>query len=266
VVIQSPHPRKDLNTGKQGAYVFQYTDAFAFMLAGTNRCNHDEPSACSGSTSVCSENTQPYRISDLSHNAISIFQQTTEFLAGWIENSYFIQLHGFSRLATDPYVIMSNSSKDDPVLFDYLLRLKSFLFAEDTTLTFKIAHIDDWTRLAGQTNVQGRLINGSPDPCSASSPQNSGRFLHIEQERYKLRQDMEGWHKMAVALSHTFNTLHVDSPLTADRIYAARDTIFIDSNQQLLDQASLRGRHLQIEHFTNLQGASLIMRSAAWCN
>jgi hypothetical protein len=77
---------------------------------------------------------------------------------------------------------------------------------------------------------------------------------------------MEGWHKMAVALSHTFNTLHVDSPLTADRIYAARDTIFIDSNQQLLDQASLRGHHLQIAHFTNLQGASLIMRSAAWCN
>jgi len=37
--------------------------------------------------------------------------------------------------------------------------------------------------LCGLTNVQGRLSNGSRDPCRVVAPRASGRFLHIEQRR-----------------------------------------------------------------------------------
>jgi len=39
LIVQSPHPKKDFNTGRQGAHVFKNTDAMFFFLARTNRCN-----------------------------------------------------------------------------------------------------------------------------------------------------------------------------------------------------------------------------------
>jgi hypothetical protein len=35
--------------------------------------------------------------------------------------------------------------------------------------------------LCGTTNVQGRLYNGSPDPCKEAAREPSGLFLHLEQ-------------------------------------------------------------------------------------
>ena len=90
--------------------------------------------------------------------------------------------------------------------------LKTALLAADNSLTFKIAHIDtSWDRLRGFTNTQGRFINGSANPCNTSANATSGRFIHVEQEKSKLRQDATGWEKMNVALSTVFaKTLSVD--------------------------------------------------------
>ncbi len=92
---------------------------------------------------------------------------------------------------------------------------------EDNTLTFKLAHKDlNWTRLIGFTNTQGRLINGSPDYCNTSATSTSGRFIHIEQEKYKLRNDETGWNKMSNALSNVFsstlglNKFEIDNSIT----------------------------------------------------
>ena len=53
LVVQSPHPQKDFNTGRQGAYVFKETEAMFFFLSGTHRCNHTHTVDCSGTTTVC---------------------------------------------------------------------------------------------------------------------------------------------------------------------------------------------------------------------
>jgi len=37
--------------------------------------------------------------------------------------------------------------------------------------------------LCGGTNVQGRISNGSPDPCTVPAKSASGLFVHIEQMR-----------------------------------------------------------------------------------
>jgi hypothetical protein len=204
LVIQIPHPIKEINTGQQGIHVFRKTDALFFCLSGTSRCNNLTYSSCDGTTTICSGNAERYRISDMAHNVSSVFQKTTEMLLNSFSNTFFIQLHGFTKLASDPYLILSNGTQITP-LHDYVVPLKDNLLAEDNSLTFKIAHIDlTWTRLRAFDNTQGRLINSSIDPCNANATMTNGRFLSIEQERTKLRDNETGWNKMANALINTF--------------------------------------------------------------
>lgn len=204
LIIQAPHIKNDLNTGKQAVYCFKNNISKAVFLSGTHRCNNSSFSSCSGTTSTCGS-SESYRVSDVAHNTHAVFQKTTEIVFNTISNSVFIQLHGFSKQASDPYVILSNGTRETPTI-DYATLLKDALFTEDNTLTFKIAHIDtDWTRLIGFTNTQGRLINSSLDICNTSATNTSGRFIHVEQERSRLRDDVTGWTKMSNALNTVFN-------------------------------------------------------------
>ena len=204
LVIQSPHPLNDFNTGKQGIYCFKHLGALAFCISGTHRCNHDSFSACSGTTSTCSGTSDPYRVSDHAHNVTSVFQKTTEVLYTDLGHTVFVQLHGFGKKASDPYVIMSNGTRETPDP-DFVSLLKEELYQADNSLTFKIGHIDlEWSRLLAFTNVQGRFINQSEEPCTQNATSTTGRFIHIEQEKEKLREDLTGWMKMNEALANTF--------------------------------------------------------------
>ena len=129
---------------------------------------------------------------------------TTDSLFRKHNNTHFIQLHGFTKLSTDPYVILSNGTQLTPFL-DYMSIFKTKLYDEDSLLTFKVAHVDlTWTRLRGFYNVQGRLINSSSDYCNSNATTTNGRFFHFEQEQTKLRDDETGWDKVANALINTF--------------------------------------------------------------
>lgn len=205
LIIQAPHSRYDTNTGRQAVYCFKNNVAKAVFINGTHRCNSDSYSSCSGTTSACGSN-ENYKMSDLAHTTTSMFQKTTEVLFNNISNSVFIQLHGFAKTSTDPYVIMSNGTRVTPDK-DYAVLIKDALLTEDNSLTFKLAHIDlNWTRLIAFTNTQGRMINNSSDFCSISATNTSGRFIHIEQEKYKLRNNEIGWAKMSNALSSVFSS------------------------------------------------------------
>lgn len=206
LVIQSPHPIKDFNTGKEGIHVFHESNSFFFMLSGTSRCNHSSFSTCSGTTSTCSGSSESYRISDLAHKLSTIYQSTTDTLLNRYSSTYFIQLHGFSKLSTDPFIILSNGTQNTPTL-DYIATLETNLEAEDALFvdSIKVAHQDlSWTRLRGFTNVQGRLINSSVDVCNSNATGTNGRFIHMEQEKTRLRDDETGWNKAANAIKNTF--------------------------------------------------------------
>ncbi len=204
LILQAPHPKFDLNTGDQAAFCFKRLNARALFLSGTHRCNHDTASTCSGKTGVCSNSKEAYRISDMAHNTQSIYQQSTQNFNQTYDSGVFVQLHGFAKDANDPYVILSNGTRDEPAN-DYAGRIKSALQQADTSLTFKMGHRDTaWDRLLGFTNVQGRLINGSPDPCNQNAQSSEGRFVHIEQEKSKLRADSMAWSTMYQALSNVF--------------------------------------------------------------
>jgi len=204
VIIQAPHSKFDFNTGKQAIYCFRNLQTGFLFLNGTHRCNQSEESTCSGTTSVCGGSSLPFRISDLAHTVNSAWQKTTEIVYNTISNSVFVQLHGFSKQPDDPYVILSNGTDDTPSGTDVVATFRDALFSHDNTLTFKIAHLDSWTRLVGFTNTQGRYINQSSDPCSSSANTTADRFIHVEQEKTKLRDDQTGWHKMYLTLGDLF--------------------------------------------------------------
>ncbi len=204
LVLQAPHLKYDSNTGNQAVYAFSRLNSLALFLSGTHRCNSSLASTCDGSTSVCTGSSDPFRLSDMAHNSTSPFQITSEILANTVSTSIFVQLHGFGKNSTDPYVIMSNGTRDTPTP-DYVALIRDELYAVDNSLTFKIGHLDlSWTRLLGFSNTQGRFLNGSSDPCNTHLDIASGRFVHIEQERSKLRQDAAVWDKMYAALANTF--------------------------------------------------------------
>lgn len=205
LILMAPHPRFDFNTGRQAAYCFQTLDAGFFMMSGTHRCNHSDETLCDGETTACSSPVEnPFRISDMAHVTESIWQRSLESLVNNFAAAFVVQLHGFTKQASDPYVIMSNGTRITPAN-DPIITLRDELLAVDATLTFKIAHIDlTWDKLIALTNTNGRLINGSADPCLDDATGTAGSFLHIEQERTKLRDDVTGWDKMATALGETF--------------------------------------------------------------
>ncbi|UTW61242.1 T9SS type A sorting domain-containing protein [bacterium SCSIO 12741] len=241
LVIQSPHAKKDANTGLQGAYIFMETGAMFFEVNGTHRCNSSSPSTCSGSTTVCSSNSssRPYPISDLSHTTQSLFQKTTEVIFQEIDKSFFIQLHGFAKKSSDPYVILSNGTQQTPST-DYLDDFRINLFMIDPSLTFKVAHIDTtWTRLRGFLNTQGRYINSSSDPCQSNATQTSGRFFHIEQERSKLRDNEAGWTKIAEALKRSF---HCQSLSQLERGSINRLHVYPNPAEDYVQIVGLNGR------------------------
>ncbi len=204
LIIQTPHPKYDSNTGYQGIYCFKRLAAGALFISGTHRCNNTSFSSCSGTSSACGDGYESYRISDNAHNVNSAFQKSTEIVHQMIDGSVFIQLHGFAKGDDDPSAIMSNGTRVTPSV-DYLSLLKEQLSIADPGLTFKIANIDrSWSRLIAFSNTQGRLINGSFNPCSQNATNSEGRFVHIEQEKTRLRSSSSAWSKMQFALANVF--------------------------------------------------------------
>ncbi|MCE1189493.1 MAG: hypothetical protein LWX56_10155 [Ignavibacteria bacterium] len=204
LAIMSPHPLHDMNTGQQGFYIFENVGARLFMVAGAHRCNATDSTTCDGTTDACSDDLRKYKISDQCHNVNSSFQRTTEILLSTYPNMIFFQPHGFSRDTGDPYLIISNGTRKKPAT-DYAMKIWNKLQDIDNTLTAKIIHIDSsWTKLTATNNTQGRLINGSSDPCDINPGSCNGRFIHIEQAYTGLRDNQTNWKKLSDAIAQAF--------------------------------------------------------------
>ncbi len=200
--IQAPHPKYDSYTGKQGFYIFLNLNCIAFYISGTHRCNSSSASSCDGTSAVCTDTAEAYRLSDQAHTE-STLQRATEVFNSNVTNLVVIQPHGFGQDAGDPDAIMSNGTRTTPSP-DYLTMLKNNFLTIDDTLTFKIMHKDlSWTKLAATDNTQGRLLNGSNDPCETAASTGTGRFLHIEQA-YALRDNDAHRKKLSDAIALTF--------------------------------------------------------------
>lgn len=268
LVIQAPHPRYDSNTGKQGIFCFIRNQASWLMLSGTHRCNGIPTSPCSGTTSVCGS-SGPYRWSDQAHSVESAFQNSTRILFDSLNTRVFVQLHGFGKQASDPYIIASNGTRSQATK-DFVSLIVSELERIDTVLDSRIAHVDTgWTRLIGFTNTQGRYINKSTDACLNSASNSTDRFVHLEQERTRLRADSSGWDKVRQAFDSVFicyepqDSVPDSIPSSISQLNAGAIRIYPNPGS---DQLIVRGEGLTTLSLYSMDGRLLIMNRCEECS
>lgn len=179
VMVAIPHPIFDSNTPYEGVDMLHYLGARMFTMAGTHRCaSVTKFVTCSGTTRVCSDTntSEAFRVSDMAHNHLTVFQKAHESLFALSPDAWFLNVHGHADNSCED-VFLSNGRADDSKAV--LQSLRDALQARG--INAAMAGDGSACTLTGSTNTQGRLVNGSSNPCTSSAPSNSGRFFHIEQ-------------------------------------------------------------------------------------
>src|SRR5215468_5890678 len=205
VIVEVPHPIFDKNTPEEGSDIFQGLAARALFIAGTHRCaNPDTESGCSGTTKACGGDSIPVRISDAPHFTGNFMYAGHSAALRLDPQPISLNLHGNSTEPVD--VTLSDGTLFAGDRTDLVQQLRKALKARfrppprkgaaaKTNQSVKKVKSCNWPpdgltadNLCGTTNAQGRLSNGSPEPCRMDATSASGLFLHIEQHQ-NIRDD-----------------------------------------------------------------------------
>jgi len=213
LVVQCPHPVADVNTEYQGIRMYRSTSARAYFVSGTHRCNGTSYSPCDGTTTACGGSSEPFRYSDMAHVVDAAFQVTTEAMFDNDPSLIIVQPHGFSQGTGDPDLVISNGTTSLPGGTDYAVAVATAIEAIDGTLDARVVHRDVTpSSLWATTSTQGRLLNGSADPCGTQASSATGRFIHVEQARVGLRDTQTNWMKLVNAVAAAIPTDAVSVP------------------------------------------------------
>lgn len=206
-VLEVPHPKYDLHTERQGAWISVQLNAQFLMMAGAHRCANTAYSGCDGTTSVCTgADAAPFAISDVAHSVETPFQWTHEVL-NEAPHLRFVNLHGNSSSLCED-IFLSSTVPNRP---DGLTRaLSKALQGPDWTVGYA-SDGQTTCNLSGTTNVQGRHTNQSAHPCNTAATQATGRFIHIEQS-LRVRQSEALSMRLATALQVVLTTIETTEP------------------------------------------------------
>ena len=193
LIVGVPHPWFELETLDEGVDAFDRLSARALIAAGTHRCANSGEAPCDGTTGACGGDGVPYRESDMAHVLDSVYQLAHELIADQHADDWVLSLHG---MPSDGISVSNGTSDDieetdplDPTAALYEALASEFGDEYVTSCSaFEGATVDE--RLCGDTNVQGRYVNGSSDACTASAPASAGRFVHLEQS-LDVRQEFD---------------------------------------------------------------------------
>jgi hypothetical protein len=187
LVLEVPHPLFDINTPEESTAIFQATNARAMFISGTHRCANAESSPCSGTTTACGAVSEPFKVSDAGHYTENFFQEAHRATLGLTVKPATISFHG-NENSSLPDIILSNGTVNKARSNSLVNRLRCELKNLGVNAGSCNFSADGNLFLCGTTNVQGRLSNGSPNPCNVSPQTASGLFIHIEQH-LKIRND-----------------------------------------------------------------------------
>jgi len=195
LAIHAPHPVFDLDTHREGVDVFQQTGARVLLLAGTHRCANQAVSPCDGTSSVCGDGR--YHISDMAHVVSAPFQATHAVFTARFPDMVSLSLHG-NGSADCETVFLSNGT--DAAMQPALQALQEALSQQGVRVGVPGRSS---CALVGSTNVQGRLTNGSAQPCTEAAATATGNFIHVEQRR-AFREDPAAYAALIDAINAVF--------------------------------------------------------------
>ena len=185
-VIEVPHPLWDVNTPEEGVAIIQALEARALFIAGTHRCaNPDTPSGCQGTTTSCDTGSIPVRISDAPHFTRNFMYAAHGATLQLVPAALSLNIHGNTA---EPYGIQISDgtrvhSDEAPLVNRLRFALRDRVGGDAGSCNWADDNLQP-RNLCGTDNVQGRLSNGSLEPCTQGADGPSGLFLHIEQHRY----------------------------------------------------------------------------------
>jgi hypothetical protein len=205
--IQSPHSVRDTNTKAQSIEIYLQLQATFLQITGTDRCANDELTPCSGSTRVCSGGgpATRYRISDVAHYTSNLFQPTSDEVSDQRTDLVSISIHGFgpscNPATNTSLAVISNgtsgtvtNSLASAIAAAYNVHLTNAdppytgegggsCNATPGSSLYRAWPCDN-NPFCGQTNTQGRSINGSANACTSSvaNADLPEKFIHLEQQ------------------------------------------------------------------------------------
>jgi hypothetical protein len=181
LIVGVPHANFEALTLQEGVDMFDELDARALIVTGTHRCANADPAGCDGNSSVCTGESAPYRESDMAHAAGSIFQVAHEVFVDTFPEDIVMSLHGMSGFGISISSGVLGQVEDDSFHSQFATLLLFSFADEDITSCNPYPGGSTQQRLCGTTNIQGRYVNGSEEPCNTSADEISGRFIHLEQ-------------------------------------------------------------------------------------
>jgi hypothetical protein len=179
IVIASPHPLYDINTENEGQKIFQEIGARGFFIAGTHRCADAAASTCSGTTTSCTGNSDPYRISDAPHYTQNYMHYAHIAAFNLNPRPRAFNVHGNSSESKD--VVLSNGTRLAEASTVDVNRLRNNLASRGVSVGSCNWSADTGLNLCGTDNSDGRLFNNSPEACGTAATAASELFLHMEQ-------------------------------------------------------------------------------------
>lgn len=180
LILGAPHVWLEVGVLEEAVATFEQVHGRALIVTGNHRCSNDTPAGCDGTTSVCG-GSEPYRESDMAHVVDSHYQVAHEVLAAHFADDWVMSMHGFWMTG----VSVSNGTHaptepGTPVAL-FAGALVDALPGEYVTACSSGTEAPRDVRYCGTTNVQGRHVNGSPDPCNTEAAEAVERFIHLEQ-------------------------------------------------------------------------------------
>ena len=180
LILGNPHSWLELGTLDECVDAFEQIGARVLIATGTHRCANAAPAGCDGSTEVCGA-YEPYRESDMAHVVDGHYQVIHEVFADHFADDWVLSIHGFPFYG----ISVSNGTHDAAAEGTPVALIGAALMEQYPTE--RVTSCSAWPgadvdyRYCGTTNVQGRYVNGSSDPCDQEATTASERFVHIEQ-------------------------------------------------------------------------------------
>ncbi|BCX49173.1 conserved hypothetical protein [Haloferula helveola] len=210
LVVQCPHPLYD-GVRVPATDLFFDTNAVGFLLAGTHRNNSPTESNCDGDLGG-----DPYRISDMAHAPESLFQAAHEVIEAHFDTTVSLSFHGMAE-GTDPADVSISNGTPTEFIGNSLsrslaTRMNEILGAAmDSRVAVSHQEPGQDPALSGSTNTQGRVTNGSTEPCQTPAlfaifPE---RFIHMECDPDVRDGDPANW-------AFIIQTLNEQVPLFSD--------------------------------------------------
>jgi hypothetical protein len=187
LIVEVPYPMSDAGTRDEGVEILRQAGGWALLVSGATRCASTATVSCDGTTVACSASAAAYRISDVAHNPDLIFHLVHRYLATRDTSSIVLQVQGQADASGGRAILSDGTSTPNTGSVSVTLRnglsdalRPDFPAYADSVYSCNNPADSGYTSECNQTNVQGRWINGSSDPCVTPPIGAVNRFVAIE--------------------------------------------------------------------------------------